>query len=99
MIRRGFPYLEYRTEPAGPAAQQLEREGYTVVRGLFTPDEVAELHAEISEVFERDPPDERGHNRPPEDKAMFRYAMLNRSAAAQKAVAMECPQSLSISSR
>ena len=87
MIRRGFPYLEYRDEPAGAATEQLEREGYTVVRGLFSPEEVAEMHAEISVVFERDPPDERGNNRPPEDQAMFRYAMLNRSAAAQKAVA------------
>lgn len=87
MIRRGFPYLEYRTEPAGAATQQLEREGYTVARGLFSPEEVAEMHAEISEVFERDPPDERGHDRPEEDKAMFRYAMLNRSAAAQRAIA------------
>jgi ectoine hydroxylase-related dioxygenase (phytanoyl-CoA dioxygenase family) len=79
--------LEYRDEPASAATQQLEREGYTVVRGLFSAEEVAALHAEISAVFERDPPDERGHNRPPEDAAMFRYAMLNRSAAAQAAVA------------
>ncbi|HEY2357158.1 MAG TPA: phytanoyl-CoA dioxygenase family protein [Phenylobacterium sp.] len=86
MIRRGFPYLEPRTEPAGEASQQLERDGYTVVRGLFTPDEVAELREEIGGVFARDPPDERGQ-RPPEDAAMFRYAMLNRSAAAQRAVA------------
>ena len=40
MIRRGFPYLEYRTEPASAATQQLEREGYTIVRGLFSPAEV-----------------------------------------------------------
>ncbi len=87
MIRRGFPYLEPRLEPASPETAQLEREGYAILRGLLTPAEVAELHGEITEVFERDPPDERGHNRPPEDKAMFRYAMLNRSAAAQRAVA------------
>lgn len=37
MIRRGRPYLEYRSEPAGRASEQLEREGYTVVRGLFSP--------------------------------------------------------------
>jgi hypothetical protein len=86
MIRRGRPYLEPRTEPAGEETLQLEREGYTIIRGLLSADEIAELHKEISEVFERDPPDERGQ-RPPEDAQMFRYAMLNRSAATQRAVA------------
>ena len=40
MIKRGFPYLEYRTGPASAASEQLEREGYTVVRQLFSPAEV-----------------------------------------------------------
>lgn len=87
MIRRGFPYLQYRDEPASAETGQLEREGYTIIRDLLTPAEVAELHAEIAEVYDRDPPDQRGKDRPPEDAAMFRYAMLNRSAAAQRAVA------------
>ncbi|MBL8553649.1 MAG: phytanoyl-CoA dioxygenase family protein [Phenylobacterium sp.] len=86
MIRRGMPYLEYRTEPASPETGQLEREGYAILRGLLSPDEVAELRDEIGAIFERDPPDERG-NRPFEDAQMFRYAMLNRSPAAQRAVA------------
>ena len=86
MIRRGRIYLEARTEPASAETQQLERDGYAVIRGLFTPDEITRLRDEISDVFERDPPDERG-NRDPENAAMFRYAMLNRSAAAQAAVA------------
>jgi ectoine hydroxylase-related dioxygenase (phytanoyl-CoA dioxygenase family) len=86
MIRRGRPYLELRTEPAGPETEQLEREGYAILRGLLNADEVAELGAEIAGVFERDPPDERG-SRPAEDAQMFRYAMINRSAAAQRAVA------------
>jgi len=86
MIRRGRPYLEFREEPASPETGQLEREGYAIVRGLLDEAEVAQLRAEIGEVFERDPPDQRGE-RPPEDAAMFRYAMLNRSPAAQAAVA------------
>jgi ectoine hydroxylase-related dioxygenase (phytanoyl-CoA dioxygenase family) len=86
MIRRGRPYLEPRQEPAPAQSQQLEAEGYTLIRGLFTEAEVAELRAEIGEVFARDPPDER-NALPPEDRGMFRYAMLNRSAAAQRAVA------------
>lgn len=86
MIRRkrSVPYLEVRTEPASAETAQLEREGYTLVRGLLTPGEVAELSAEISAVYDRDPPDRRGRG---VDREMFRYAMLNRCAAAQKAVA------------
>jgi ectoine hydroxylase-related dioxygenase (phytanoyl-CoA dioxygenase family) len=87
MIRRGFPYLEPFTGPASDETVQLEREGYTILRGLLGADEVAELRDEIAEVYEREPPDERGNDRPPEDMAMFRYAMLNRSAAAQRAIA------------
>jgi len=86
MIKRGFPYLSHRSEPASDETAQLEREGYAILRGLLTSAEVAELHDEIAQVFERDPPDERGQ-RPPEDAQMFRYAMLNRSAAAQRVVA------------
>ena len=86
MIRRGRPYLEYRAEPAGEATEQLEREGYTIVRGLLSPDEVAELAADVARVYDTEPEDQRS-GAPPEDRDMFRYAMLNRSAAAQKAVA------------
>jgi hypothetical protein len=86
MIRRGRPYLEPRDEPASEETLQLEREGYTIIRGVLSAAEVAELRGEIGAVFDRDPPDRRGE-RPPEDAAMFRYAMLNRSAAAQRAVA------------
>jgi len=87
MIRRGRPYLEARTEPASPEIEQLEREGYAIVRGLLSDDEVAELRAEIGAVYARDPADERNPSLPPQDADMFRYAMLNRSAAAQRAVA------------
>jgi ectoine hydroxylase-related dioxygenase (phytanoyl-CoA dioxygenase family) len=86
MIRRIRGYLAHRDEPAGAASEQLERDGYAVVRGLLAPDEVATLRAEIGAIFDRDPPDERGP-RAPEDAQMFRYAMLNRSPAAQRAVA------------
>ncbi len=86
MIRRGFPYLEHRTEPASDATLQLERDGYTIVRGLLSPKEVTALAADIARVYETEPED--GRNKlPREDREMFRYAMLNRSAAAQKAVA------------
>lgn len=79
-------YLRPRTEPAPLESEQLEREGYATIRGLLSDAEVAELSQEIGAIFERDPPDARGP-RSPEDAAMFRYAMLNRSAASQRAVA------------
>jgi len=84
MIRRRR-YLRPRTDPAPVESEQLERDGYAIIRGLLSGPEVAELGQEIAAVFERDPPDERGP-RSPEDAAMFRYAMLNRSAAAQRAI-------------
>jgi ectoine hydroxylase-related dioxygenase (phytanoyl-CoA dioxygenase family) len=86
MIRRGSVYLQARTEPASAETEQLEREGYCIIRGLFSPEETAELAAAIAAIFERDPPDMRGR-RGAEDMAMFRYAMLNRCAAAQRAIA------------
>ena len=86
MIRRGQIYLQPRTEPASPETEQLEREGYTIIRGMLSADELAELRDGVAEVFAREPADER-NALPPEDRDMFRYAMLNRSAAAQRAVA------------
>jgi ectoine hydroxylase-related dioxygenase (phytanoyl-CoA dioxygenase family) len=86
MIHRSRPYLVPRQGPVPPEAEALERDGCVVLREVMTPAEVGELKAEISAIFERDPPDQRG-KRPPQDAAMFRYAMLNRSAAAQRAVA------------
>jgi ectoine hydroxylase-related dioxygenase (phytanoyl-CoA dioxygenase family) len=86
MIRRGRAYLEPRSEPASAESAQLEREGYAIVHNLLGADDVAALRDEIAAIYDRDPPDARGQ-RGPDDAAMFRYAMLNRSAAAQKAVA------------
>ena len=86
MIRRGRPYLQARTEPASDETHQLERDGYAIVRDLLSADEVEELRVEINDIYDRVPPDSRG-TRSPEDAAMFRYALLNRSAAAQRAVA------------
>jgi len=86
MIRRGRPYLEPRSEPASAESVQLERDGYTILRGMLDADELTVLRDEVAEVFAREPADER-NGLPPEDREMFRYAMLNRSAAAQATVA------------
>lgn len=79
-------YLTIRRDPVPDESRQLEDEGYTVIRNLLTSDEVAELNADVSRVFDEYPPDMRG-TRGIEDMVMFRYALLNRSAVAQRAAA------------
>jgi ectoine hydroxylase-related dioxygenase (phytanoyl-CoA dioxygenase family) len=63
-------------------SQQLERDGYAVLEGVFEPDEVARLRKEIDAVF-----DEYPEERARDDRAEFRYEMFNRSAACQAAIA------------
>jgi len=65
----------------------LERDGYAIVRGGFSPDEVAELAKELHDLFDNTKPDVRLPGATEADYADFRYEALNRSAAAQAAVA------------
>jgi len=81
MIRRLGKNLGLHRGDAPAEAQQLEQDGYVVLRHVLSPDEVAALAAEILDVFDRSEP-ERG--RP--DRAEFRYEMLNRSPLSQAAV-------------
>jgi ectoine hydroxylase-related dioxygenase (phytanoyl-CoA dioxygenase family) len=82
VIRRLLKNLGVYEGPAPAATTQLEAEGWTLLRGVFTPSEVAELREEVDAVFERFPPE-----RAREDKVEFRYELCNRSAACQRAVA------------
>ncbi len=86
MIKRRRGYLQVRNEPASPATHQLEREGYTLVEGVFSKAEVTTLKQQINDVFDHRPADHRSE-RSPEAAEMFRYGMYNHSAAAQQAVA------------
>jgi ectoine hydroxylase-related dioxygenase (phytanoyl-CoA dioxygenase family) len=81
VIRRLGQNLTVYTGDAAPASEQLERDGYTILRGVFTDHDVAELRAEIDAVFESVPPE-----RLRDDKDEFRYEMFNRSAACQRAL-------------
>ena len=81
MIRRLGKNLTVYKGDAPEASEQLERDGCAVLRGLFDASEVAELRSEIDAVFESVPPE-----RVRDDKDEFRYEMLNRSAACQRAV-------------
>ena len=83
MIRRVGKNLAVYRGDAPPAAEQLERDGYALLPGVFTAVEVAALADEIEAVFAESSPDPR----PRPDRAEFRYEMINRSPLAQRAVA------------
>lgn len=80
-------YLQLLDGPVPEASEHLQREGWAVLREVFTPDEVAILADAINDVFDNSSPDLRVTARPTEHYAPFRYAMLNRSAACQTAIA------------
>jgi ectoine hydroxylase-related dioxygenase (phytanoyl-CoA dioxygenase family) len=82
VIRRIGKNLTVYSGVAPEGSEQLERDGYTVLRSVFTDAEVAELRSQIDAVFESTPPE-----RVRDDKDEFRYELLNRSAACQRAIA------------
>jgi ectoine hydroxylase-related dioxygenase (phytanoyl-CoA dioxygenase family) len=86
VLTRSTGYLTLREEAVPAATEYLQRDGYVVLEGVFTPDEVRLLCAEVERVFAEYPPDERGRRQPAEHWAPFRYEMLNRSEAAQQAI-------------
>jgi hypothetical protein len=82
VIRRLLKNLTLLDPKEAPdASADLERDGYALLPQVFTPEEVAELREEIDADFDDFPPE-----RERDDKAEFRYQMLNRSAACQAAV-------------
>ncbi|MDG2278380.1 MAG: phytanoyl-CoA dioxygenase family protein [Pseudomonadales bacterium] len=85
MIRRERGYLAYRDDVDNEASCQLQKEGYTVIRGVFSKLELKTLRSEINRVYDKYSPDSRGPF--PTQWHNFRYEMLNRSAACQTAIA------------
>lgn len=81
MIRRLLKNLGVYDGAAPAESESLERDGYAVLRGVFAPDQVKLLREDIDRVFDEYPPE-----RYRDDKAEYRYEMLNRSAACQTAV-------------
>jgi len=82
MIKRRHGNLVLQREPASAISQQLERDGYGLLRNVLSADEVAALGAEIATVYETSVAD-----RPQDVRNEFRHGMLNRSPLSQKAVA------------
>ncbi len=79
--------LGIRDTPVPTATAELERDGFAMVPGVFSPDEVAELKAEMTDLFAATRPDPRLPGSTEADYSDFRYEALNHSAAAQRAVA------------
>ncbi len=79
--------LGIRQGSAPGASIELERNGFAMVPGVFSPEDVTQLKVELSELFETTRPDVRLPGATEADYADFRYEALNRSAAAQRAVA------------
>jgi hypothetical protein len=84
MLTRSTGFLTLRPGPAPPSVERLQADGYVVLEGVFTGEELSALCADVERVFREYPPDDRGD--PPEQSAPFRYEMLNRSAIVQRAV-------------
>src|SRR5436190_21057239 len=82
VIKRVLKNLTVLSGPAPQESEQLERDGWALVRDVFSAEDVAQLRKEIDDTFEMYPP-ERGRD----DREEFRYEMLNRSAACQAVVA------------
>jgi ectoine hydroxylase-related dioxygenase (phytanoyl-CoA dioxygenase family) len=81
MIRRSGGNLRVLKTPAPEASLQLEREGYVLLPGVLDAGEVAELAAEITEVYANTAPD-RSHD----ERGEFRHGMLNASPLSQRAI-------------
>jgi hypothetical protein len=81
MITRVGKNLALSPADAPEASQQLERDGFVVLRSVLCADEIAELVAEAERVFrEHEPARQRS------DRDEFRYEMLNVSEAAHRTV-------------
>lgn len=79
--------LGIREAPAPSASAELERNGFAMVPAVFSAAEVDELKVEMTDLFESTRPDARLPGSTEEDYSDFRYEALNRSSAAQRAVA------------
>ena len=87
MLSRRTGYLELSDRPVPDATRQLQDKGYVLLQQVFSADEVKGLVEDVDRVFDEYPPDERVPEKEDGHWEPFRYEMLNRSAAVQRAVA------------
>ena len=89
MLKRDRGNFAYRSgAECSQATQDLEKNGYTILRGTFDNTEVKALATEINQVFEDRPRSNRaGAARSKADDECFRYEVLNYSPLSQQALA------------
>ena len=88
MLTRVKHYFTARDPEDAPIeSYQLEKEGYVVLRQIFSDDEVTALQDDIKRVFDELGPDCRTHKRPIDHDDMYRYEMFNQSTVCQEAIA------------
>ncbi len=85
--RAPVPYLRWRPDDETPAeSQHLQREGWVLLHDVLDEPQVASLAAEVSDVFDAVPADNRRPGRASTEREQFRYEMLNRSARCQEVI-------------
>ena len=87
MLTRKTGYLTLRDDAVSPASEHLHQQGFVVLERVFDADEITALRRDMDRLYADYPPDQRSASRPAEEDNDFRYAALNRSEAAQRAVA------------
>lgn len=87
VLSRRTGYLTIVDREVPDASHQLERDGFVVLRKVFDEAAIAELVEDVDRVFAQWPPDERSPSYPAAHWHPFRYEMLNRSGAVQRAIA------------
>ncbi len=85
--RTSSGYLRILRGPVPAASENLQSNGYVVLRQVFTQPEVSALVADVERVFAQYPPNEREEGLIGVGSSPFRYEVLNRSAVVQDAVA------------
>jgi ectoine hydroxylase-related dioxygenase (phytanoyl-CoA dioxygenase family) len=87
VITRKTGYLTISRRPSPEAADELQREGFVMLRQVFSGDQLKALTEDIERVYDEYPPDERSGAYELDHWEPFRYEMFNRSAAVHEAIA------------
>jgi ectoine hydroxylase-related dioxygenase (phytanoyl-CoA dioxygenase family) len=87
VITRRGGYLALSDAAVPAESEQLERDGYAVLRGLISGDDLVALRDEVDGVYRDCPPEVRQSKYPAAHWEPFRYGLLNHSPLAQLAIA------------
>ena len=79
-------FLRLRDDAVPDASVEIERDGFAVLAGAFTPAEVDALRRDVERVYAEVPADLRNPGLPADHREDFRYEMLNRSEACRQLV-------------